>query len=104
MAATPASAAGHLHAAADVFLVEEMERGETDVGHFLFAKDEAPIGRGIVRWQDICRGRRGCGCATDQRKTEAGGTQRRHGGGFGCPLLLRSLLDPSHGRILRKLL
>jgi len=27
-----------------VFLIEEMERGETDVGHFLFAKNEALIG------------------------------------------------------------
>jgi hypothetical protein len=103
-APAPPASAGHLHAAADVLLVEEVERGETDVGHFLFAKDEAPIGRGIVRWQDICRGRRGCGCAADQRKTQSGGTQRRHGGGFGCAFLLRSLLDPSHGRILRKLL
>jgi hypothetical protein len=99
--ASAATTAGHLHAATNVFLVEEMERGETDVGHFLFAKDEAPIGRGIVRWLDISRG---CGCATRQRKTQSGGTQRRHGGGFGCPLLLRSLLDPWHGRILRKLL
>jgi hypothetical protein len=30
-----------LHDAANVFPIEEMERGETDVGHFLFAKNEA---------------------------------------------------------------
>src|SRR6185437_1021949 len=47
VAATTASA-GHLHGAADVLLVEEIERGETDVGHFLLAKHEALIGRGIV--------------------------------------------------------
>lgn len=61
--ATTASA-GYLHAAANVFPVEEMERGETDVGHFLFPKNEVLIGRGIVRLRDISRGHRGCGCAT----------------------------------------
>ena len=46
---TAAAAAGKLHAAADALLVEEMERGQADVGHFLFAKHEALlIGRGIV--------------------------------------------------------
>ena len=29
------------------FLIEEIERGETDVGHFLFAKNEALIGRDL---------------------------------------------------------
>ena len=47
-AATAATASAGLHAAANVFLIEEMERGETDVGHFLFAKNEALIGRGFV--------------------------------------------------------
>jgi hypothetical protein len=32
-----AAAISYLHAAAYFFLIEEMERGETDVGHFLFA-------------------------------------------------------------------
>jgi hypothetical protein len=44
---------GELHAATGVFLVEEVERGETDVGHFLFAKYEALIGRDVVRLRDI---------------------------------------------------
>jgi len=60
-----------------VLLVEQMERGETDVRHFLFAKNEALIGRGIVGLRDISGGHRGCGCATHQRKTQSGGTQRR---------------------------
>jgi hypothetical protein len=47
MAAT-ATSAGHLHAAANMFLIEEMERGETDVSHFLFAQDETLIGRDRV--------------------------------------------------------
>ncbi|SDS74894.1 hypothetical protein SAMN05444158_3065 [Bradyrhizobium canariense] len=101
--ATTASAR-KLHAAANVFPIEEMERGETDVGHFLFAKNEALIGRGIARLRDTGSGHRGCGCTTHQRKTQSGGTQHLHGGGFSCAFLLRSLLDPSHGRILRKFL
>jgi hypothetical protein len=50
---------GQLLAAANIFPVEEMERGETDVGHFLFAKHEALIGQGIVRLRDIGSGNRG---------------------------------------------
>jgi hypothetical protein len=66
--ATTASA-GQLHAAADVFPIEDIKRGETDVGHFLFAQDEALIGRVSVRLRDIRSGRRRCGCITHQRKT-----------------------------------
>jgi hypothetical protein len=51
-----------------------MERGETDVGHFLFAKKEALIGRRIVRLRDTGSGHRGCGRITRQRKTQSGGT------------------------------
>jgi hypothetical protein len=78
-----------------------MECGETDVGHFLFAKNEALIGRGIVRLRDTGSGHRGCGCTTNQRKTQSGGTECHHCGGFGCALLLRRLLQSWHGRILR---
>ena len=98
---TTASAARQLHAAAKVLSIEEMERGQTDVGHFLFAKNEALIGRGIVRLRDTGSGYCGCGSTTRQRKTQSGGTEHLHGGGFGCAFLLRSLLDPWHGRILR---
>jgi hypothetical protein len=103
VAAATTASAGQLHTAANVFPIEEMERGETDVRHFLFAKNEALIGRGIVGLRDISSGHRGCGCATDQRK-KSGGTQHLHGSGFGCAFPLRSLLDPWHGRILRKFL
>jgi hypothetical protein len=72
--AAAATTAGYLHAAANVFLIEEIERRETDVGHFLFAKNEAlMIGRGLVRLR-ISSGDRGCGCVTRQRKTQSGGT------------------------------
>jgi Sulfatase len=85
---------GQLHAAANAFLIEGIEGGETDVDHFLFAKNEALIGRDIVRLRDTGSGHRGCGCITHQRKTQSGGTQHLHGGGFGCAFLLRSLLNP----------
>src|SRR6516162_7430348 len=75
-----------------------MERGETDVLHFLFAKKEAQIGRGIVRLRDISSGHGGSRCTTEQRKTQSGRTHHRHGGGLGCAFLPRSFLDPSHGR------
>ena len=77
-----------------------MERGETDVLHFLIAKNEALIGRGIVRLRVTSSGHRGSRCTVQQRKTQSGRTQHRHGGGLGCAFLPRSLLDPSHGRIL----
>jgi hypothetical protein len=67
--ATTASAAGQLYGIANIFPIEEMERGETDVLHFLFAKNEALIGRDIVRLQDISSGHRGSRCTTEQRKT-----------------------------------
>jgi hypothetical protein len=92
-----------LHAVASIFLVKKIERGETDVGHFLFVKNEALIGRGIVRSRDTGSGHRGCGCTTHQRETQSGGTEHFHGG-FGCAFLLRSLFDPWHGRILRQFL
>ena len=87
---------------ANVLLIEQMESGETDVGHFLFAEDEALIGRGIVGLRDISSGHRRSGCATHQRKTQSGGSQRCQKGRFGRAFLLRSLLDPWHGHILQK--
>jgi hypothetical protein len=89
------AAASHLHAApANVFLVEEIKRGETDVGHLLFAENEALIRHGIAGLRDVGRGRRGCGCAADQRNTQSGGTQHADGAGFAFTSLCRSSLDP----------
>lgn len=63
-AATATTAAndnpGDLLAAGHVFPIEEMERGETDVGHFLFAEDEALTGQRIVRLRDISGRDRRC--------------------------------------------
>jgi uncharacterized protein DUF1214 len=92
--ATAATNPGQLHVAASVFPIEDIERGERDIGHFLVAKNEALIGRGVVRLRDTGSGHRGCGCTTRQRKTQSGGTQHLHGGRFGRAFLLRSLLDP----------
>ena len=68
--AAAAASAGHLHAAcANIFPVEEIERGEADVGHFLFAEYEAVIGQAIVGLRGIDDGHRRRGGATDQRET-----------------------------------
>jgi hypothetical protein len=90
-----------LHVAVIDFLVEEMERGKTDVGHFLFAKNEALIGQDVLRLQEISSGYRVRGCAPPQRKSQSGCTECRCGDDFGCARVLRSLLHPGHGRILR---
>ena len=107
-AAAPAAAAatsannngGQLHIIASVFLIEEIERGETDVGHFLFAKDEALIGQDVARLRDITRGYRVCGCTPRQREAQSGRTESRYGRGLGWARVLRSLLHPWHGHIL----
>jgi hypothetical protein len=99
--AAAAASAGELHAAAaNIFPVEEIERGEADVGHLLFAEYEAVIGQAIVGLRGIDDGHRRRGGATDQRETQSGGTQHTDGGGFACAFWRRSLLDPWHDRIL----
>jgi hypothetical protein len=54
---TPAAtASGKLHGArrqAGGFLVEDIERRQTDVGDFLFAKDDLLIGRDVRRRRDV---------------------------------------------------
>ena len=99
--ATSADNIGELHIAGIDFLIEEMERGEADVGHFLFAKNEALIGRDVVRLREISRGYRVRRCAPPQRKSQSGCTEYRGGGGFGCARVLRGLLHHGHGRVLR---
>ena len=55
--------------------------GETNVGHFLFAKNEALIGRGVVRLRHTSSGHSGCRCTTHKGKTHSGGPQCHHGAG-----------------------
>jgi len=57
-----------LRTAADIFLIEQMERGETDVGHLLFVKNGALLGPVVVSLRHISSGHRRCGCAPSQRK------------------------------------
>jgi hypothetical protein len=84
-----------------VLAIEQMERGETDVGHFLFAENEALIGQRIVGLGDTGSGHRGCRCAPRQRNTQSG-THSRQGGGFSPACRRRSFLD--HSRILQSFL
>jgi hypothetical protein len=51
--------------------------------------------------REISSGYRVRGCAAAQRKSQSGCTECRCGNGFGCARVLRSLLHPWHGRILR---
>jgi hypothetical protein len=102
-AAAPAPAAplNLLHAAANIFLIEQVERGETDVGQLHFVKNEAVLGPHSVRRRNFSSGRRRCGCTSHQRKSQSGGPERRHCG-FGRAVLFRSLLRPWHGHILQE--
>jgi hypothetical protein len=83
-------------AAGAVFLVEDVECSKTDVGYFLFAKNEALIGCGVQRLRNVRSRKSGRGCASRQRKTQSGGAQSRHSSGFGQTLPPRSLLHPGH--------
>jgi hypothetical protein len=65
MASTAAAAARHLRESAGaVFLVEEVECRKTHVGHFLFAKDETLIRRGVQSLRNVGGRKSGCGCAS----------------------------------------
>jgi len=98
---TAAAAARDLHeAAAAAFLVEDVECRQTDVRDFLFAENEALIGRGVQRLRNVRGRNRGCGGACPQRKTQSGGAEGRHSRGFGQTLPLRSLLHPGHAALL----
>jgi hypothetical protein len=67
---TAAATARQLRESGDTaFLVEEVECSQTDVGYFLFAKNEALIGCGVQRLGNVGICNRGCGCASHQRKT-----------------------------------
>jgi hypothetical protein len=98
--AAAATAPGYLHAAADVFLVEQMERRQADVGDFLVTEDHG-LSRYIVRRLLHVRRRHGsCGCASHQRQSQSRGPKGRCSS-FGHTLRLRSLLHSWHSRILQ---
>src|SRR5262249_43051735 len=83
---------------ASVFLVEDVERGQADVGHFLFAEKDlvtlrCVLGRRVRRRAGVCRR-----CAARQRQGHAGDAQYRYG--LAQTLSLRSLLRLRHSRVL----
>jgi hypothetical protein len=90
-----------LQTAAGILPVEQLERGETDVGHLLVVEKEVLIGQGVVGLRDIRRGRRGRGCAPRQRKPQSGGPQRRRGGSLTHAVVFHSLRRPCHGHFLQ---
>ncbi|MEK9279257.1 MULTISPECIES: hypothetical protein [unclassified Bradyrhizobium] len=99
--ATTASAREQ-HAASDAAIVDEieMEGGETDVGEFFLTERSHVAGREVRPLLHVAgrHGRRRC--ASSQRKSQAGYSQRRYRR-FGHSPLFRSLLRPLHGRILQ---
>jgi hypothetical protein len=97
MASAAAAAARQLHEAGRAVLpVEEVECRQTDVGHFLFAQDDAMIGRGVQSLRNVGGRKSGRRRAPHQRKTEPSGAECGQGSDLGPTLPLRSLLHPGH--------
>ena len=83
-------------------LVEQIERCQAHVGDFFLTKrDSCPVQVVLCR-RYVGRRHGRCGCAAHHRERQSGGSQCRCGG-FGHPLLLRSLFHPRHSRILHTL-
>ena len=78
-----------------------MEGGEADVGELFFAERDHLAGREVRPLLNIAGRCDRCRCASRQRKSQSGSSQRRYGG-FDDSLLFRSLLHPRHGRILQR--
>ena len=97
-ASAAAAAAGFVYQAlkSGVLLVEDVERRQADVGHFLFTEDDF-VTRCHVRclWSVRCR-YGGCRGASDQRKSQPDSPQSRYR--FRHTLSLRSLLHCRHSR------
>jgi len=84
-----------------VFLVEDVERPQADVGDFFLT--ESDLGRGGIP-RRYFRGRHGgrCGCAARQRQRHADDSNNRYG--FLRMFSLRSTLRVRHSRVLPRLL
>jgi len=84
-----------------VFLVEDVERPQADVGDFFLT--ESDLGRGGIPPRDF-RGRHSgcCGCAARQRQRHADDSHHRYG--FLRMLSLRRTLRVRHSRVLPRLL
>jgi len=84
-----------------VFLVEDVERPQADVGDFFLT--ESDLGRGGIP-RRYFRGRHSgcCGCAARQRQRHADDSHHRYG--FLRMFSLRSTLRVRHSRVLPRLL
>ena len=103
-AAAASAASGKLFAESgrsSVFLVENVERAQADVGDFFLI--EGDLGRGGIPRRHI-RGRHSgcCGCAARQRQRHADDSHHRYG--FLRMFSLRSTLRVRHSRVLPRLL
>ena len=101
VAAPPVSpVSGKLYAGfgcSDIFLVEDIERRQTDISDFFFAESDFVARCGALHRHIRC-GHLGCRGAARQRQGQPGGSQQRHGA---CSMLsLRSLLRVRHGGVL----
>ena len=100
VAAPPVSVSGKLYAGfgcSDIFLVEDIERRQTDISDFFFAESDFVARCGVLHRHIRCE-HLGCRGAARQRQGQPGGSQQRHGA---CSMLsLRSLLRVRHGGVL----
>src|SRR5215470_18137242 len=84
-----------------VFLVEDVERPQADVGDFFLT--ESDLGRGGIPRRYICGRNSGCrGCAARQRQGHADDSHHRYD--FLRMFSLRSTLRVRHSRVLPRLL
>ena len=103
-AAAASAASGKLFAESGrsgVFLVEDVERPQADVGDFFLT--ESDLGRGGIPRRYICGRNSGCrGCAARQRQGHADDSHHRYD--FLRMFSLRSTLRVRHSRVLPRLL
>ena len=78
--AAAASAPRHLDAGSDVFLVEQVERRQADVGDFFFAECDGLRRSVLLSLRRVCCRNGGCGCTPYQRESQSGCTQSGHSG------------------------
>src|SRR5215831_4603790 len=84
-----------------IFLVEDVERPQADVGDFFFT--ESDLGRGSIPRRYFCGRHSSCrGCAARQRQRHADDSNHRYG--FLWIFSLRSTLRMRHSRVLPRLL
>jgi hypothetical protein len=96
--ASTATTPGHLNAAANVFLVEDVERGKAHIGDFFIAKCDLMAKAHRRRLRRIRSRHSRRGCTAHHRKCQTGCPQHRNG--FRHVLFLRRLFYTLHSRNL----